>query len=328
MPLSVYKEISRYFHLVQNVHFQGWGEPLLHPKLFDMIQIAKAKNCKASLTTNGVLLTSDISQKLIKEGVDIVAIYISGASKGTHESIRRGSNLDHLLINIKSFNNLRQKMRSKTPKLVISFLMTKTNIEELPEIVNLAKEIGIDEIVATNLDYTPTQLQDDLKAFSYSAGDNSFKKFIEITIQQAKKIKLPLRIYPLEMEEVVMCEMNPLRIVFISHDGCVSPCVYLNMTKRGLIPRIFCDSYYEMQRLCFGNISDNDFMVIWESSNYKNFRQAYNNRLNVVKKIYSDIGFEMGAINKIRDAEKAAEKALSKNPMPEACRTCYKAYNI
>jgi len=69
-------------------------------------------------------------------------------------------------------------------------------------------------------------------------------------------------------------------------------------------------------------------MVIWESNNYKNFRQAYNNRLNIVKKIYSDIGLEMGAVNKIRDAEKAVEKALSKNAVPEACRTCYKAYNI
>ncbi len=328
MPLSVYEKTSKYFHLVKNVHLQGWGEPLLHTNLFDMIKIAKAKGCNVSVTTNGVLLTTDVSERLIKYGMDIVAISISGASKETHESIRMGSKFDHLLINIKAFNNLKQKMRSKTPKLVISFLMTKTNIEELPEIVNLAKEIGIDEIVATNLDYTPSQLQDDLKAFSYSAGDNNFKNFIEITIQQAKKIKLPLRIYPLEMEEVVMCEMNPLRIVFISHDGCISPCVYLNMTKRGMIPRFFCDSYYEIQRLCFGNISDNDFMVIWESNNYKNFRQAYNNRLNIVKKIYSDIGLEMGAVNKIRDAEKAVEKALSKNAVPEACRTCYKAYNI
>lgn len=328
MPLSVYEKISKYFHLVKNVHLQGWGEPLLHPNLFDMVQMAKAKGCKVSLTTNGVLLTSDISQKLIKEGVDIVAISISGASKGTHESIRKGSKFEHLLINIKSFNSLKQRMRSKTPKLVISFLMTKTNIEELPETVNLAKEIGIDEIVATNLDYTPTQLQDDLKAFSCNAEDNSFKKFIEITIQQAKKIKLPLRIYPLEMEEVVMCEMDPLRIVFISHDGCVSPCVYLNMTKIGLIPRIFCGSPTEIQRLCIGNISDNNFMVIWESNKYKNFRQAYNDRLNVVKKIYGNLGFEMGTVDKIKDAEKAAEKALSKNPMPEICRTCYKAYNI
>jgi MoaA/NifB/PqqE/SkfB family radical SAM enzyme len=328
MPLSVYEKISKYFHLVKNVHLQGWGEPLLHPNLFDMIRIAKAKSCNVSVTTNGALLTTDVSEKLIKYGMDIVAISISGASKETHESIRKGSNFDHLLINIKAFNNLKQKMKSKTPKLIISFLMIKTNIENLPEIVNLAKEIGVDEIVATNLDYTPTQQQDDQKAFPCNAEDNSFKKFIETSMQQAKKIKLPFRVYPIEMEEVVMCEMNPLRIVFISHDGCVSPCVYLNMTKRGLIPRIFCGKQYEIERQCFGNIGEYDFMEIWASNAYKNFRKAYHNRVNIIRKAYSDIGFEMGAIDKIRDAEKAAEKALLKSPMPEACGTCYKAYNI
>lgn len=45
MPPVVYEKISRYFSLVDNVHLQGWGEPLLHPEISLMIQIAKAENC-------------------------------------------------------------------------------------------------------------------------------------------------------------------------------------------------------------------------------------------------------------------------------------------
>jgi MoaA/NifB/PqqE/SkfB family radical SAM enzyme len=328
MPLSTYKRLSTYFDHVKDIHLQGWGEPLLHQNIFDMVKIAKAKNCNVSLTTNGILLTSDISESLIKEGVDIVAISIAGTSNKTHDKIRTGSSFDNLFNNIKTFNNLKRKMRSKTPKLVISFLMTKTNIEDLPEIVNLAKEMGIDEIVAINLDYTPTQLQDELKVFSFNSVDSSFKKFIEIAVKRAKKIKLPFRVYPLEMEEVVMCEMNPLQIVFFSYDGCVSPCVYLNMTKRGLIPRIFCGQQHELQRLCFGNITEKDFVEIWESNAYKNFRKVYQNRLNLISRAYSDIGFEMGHIDKIKNIEKAMEVALGKNQVPEVCKTCYKAFNI
>ncbi|MDI6890283.1 MAG: radical SAM protein [Thermodesulfovibrionales bacterium] len=328
MPLSVYERISRHFYLVDNVHLQGWGEPLLHPNIFDMIQIAKEKHCKVSLTTNGFLLDSNVSTMLIKEGVDIVAISIAGASKDTHEKIRKGSNFDHLLHNIKALNNFKHKMKSKNPKLVLSFLMTKTNIEDLPEIVNLAKEIGIDEIVATNLDYTPTQLQDDLKAFSCDADDNSFKKFIEITIQHAKKIKLPLRIYPLEMEEVVMCEMNPLKIVFISQDGSVSPCVYLNMTKQGPISRIFCGKQYEIERQCFGNIGEYDFMEIWEQEDYKNFRRLYSKRLSINRKIFDFIEDFRNRNEAMDEFEKRLETMLSENPLPSVCNTCYKAYNI
>lgn len=328
VPLSVYEKISKYFHLVKNVHLQGWGEPLLHPNLFDMVQMAKAKGCKASLTTNGALLTHNISGKLIKKGLDTLAISIAGASKKTHESIRCGSHFEQVIDNIKTLSDLKAKMGSKTPKLILSFLMTKMNIKELPEAMSLAKDLGINEFVATNLDYTPAQEQDDLKVFSCNKADSVFQSYIDTARIRANKIKLPFRFYPLEMEEAVMCEMNPLQIVFISFDGCLSPCVYLNMTKRGLISRIFCGQQQELQRLCFGDIAKKDFMEIWKSDVYKNFRKAYHNRLNLTREIYSDIQLGTGSYEKLKKAEKAVERILSENPLPEVCRTCYKAYNI
>ncbi len=328
MPLSVYKKISRYFHLVDNVHLQGWGEPLLHPKLFDMIQIAKAEDCRASLTTNGVLLTHNISGELIKKGLDTLAISIAGASKKTHESIRCGSHFEQVIDNIKTLSDLKAKMGSKTPKLVLSFLMTKTNIKELPEAVSLAKDLGINEFVATNLDYTPTQEQDDLKLFSCNKADSMFQSYIDTARIRANKIKLPFRFYPLEMEEAVMCEMNPLQIVFISFDGCLSPCVYLNMTKLGLIPRIFCRKQYEIEGQCFGNIGEYDFMEIWKREDYKNFRGLYNKRLAINRKIFDFIEDFRNRGEAVDEFEKRLETMLSENPLPSICNTCYKAYNI
>lgn len=70
MSLSTYRKISEYFDRVKNVHLQGWGEPLLNPHIFEMIQIAKSKNCTASLTTNGFNLTPEISERLMKESLD------------------------------------------------------------------------------------------------------------------------------------------------------------------------------------------------------------------------------------------------------------------
>ncbi|NWF75647.1 MAG: radical SAM protein [Nitrospirae bacterium] len=328
MPFSVYKKISRYFHLVDDIHIQGWGEPLLHPEIFEMIKIAKAENCKASLITNGVLLTPDISEKLIINGIDIIAISISGATKETHERFRCGSHFEKIVDNIRNMTHLKSKMRSKTPKLALSFLMTKKNVKELPEAVSLAKDCGINEFVATNLDYTPTQEQDDLKVFSCNKADLDFKNYIETARKRASKLKIPFRVYPLELEEVVICEMNPLQIVFISFDGCVSPCVYLNMTKKNPITRIFCGQQYQLQRLCFGNIAEKDFMEIWESDAYRDFRKTYYKRLDLINRTYIDIEFGTGALNKIEDIEKLIENRLSEQPLPEVCRTCYKAYDI
>ena len=328
MPLSTYKRLSKYFDHVKDIHLQGWGEPLLHPDLFEMIQIAKAKHCCVSLTTNGILLTTDISEGFIKRGVDTITVSISGALKETHESMRKGSYFEQIINNIKAFNKLKLKMDSSNPKLVLSFLMTKKNIAELPEAVSLAKDTGVNEIVATNLDYIPTQVQDALRVFSCDGADSNIKNSIDIAMKKAKKIKLPFRVYPLEMEEVIMCELNPLQIVFISHDGCVSPCVYLNMTKRSSVPRIFCSSYHEVQRLCFGNISENDFMEIWENDDYKNFRGIYINRLYLLRQIYSNLEYGTKTIHKIKEVERLLNNVMANHPVPHVCRACYKAYNI
>jgi MoaA/NifB/PqqE/SkfB family radical SAM enzyme len=328
MPLSLYRKISEYFDRVENIHLQGWGEPLLHQDLFDMIRMAKEKDCNVSLTTNGMLLGPEISERLIKEGVAIIAISLAGATKKTHEMIRRWSNFDQLIDNIKALHGLKQKMKSKIPKITGSFLMTEMNIEELPAIVDLAKDIGINELVATNLDYAPTQIQYDLKAFSCNGVHGNNKKFVQAALEKAKKEKVPLRVYPLEMEDVVMCEMNPLGIVFLSHDGCVSPCVYLNMTKRGLLQRVFCGSSSEIQKVCFGNVGEHDFMDIWGKSDYRDFREKYHTRLNAAGTMYRHIGVDMASMETLKETEKTIGEALMKNPVPEECKTCYKAYGI
>lgn len=325
MSLSIYEKISKHFYLAKNIHLQGWGEPLLHSRLFEMVKIARDSGCEVSLTTNGVLLNPENSERLIREGVDIVAVSIAGARDETHESIRCGSSLKKLVENIKTLSALKLRIKTEKPKLVLSFLMTKTNIKELSEAIELAKDTGANELVATNLDYTPTKIQDDLKAFSCDRVNPDFKISIEQAKKRAEGLKIPLRVYPLEMEEVLMCELNPLKIVFFSHDGCVSPCVYLNQTKRGPIQRIFCDSHYEIQRLCFGSIVERDFMEVWDSKDYKGFRMAYENRIKLLSKDYICPIFETREMERIG---KDTKELLSETPLPYVCKTCYKAYGI
>ena len=157
MPLSLFDKISRHFHLVNNIHLQGWGEPLLHHELNAMIQTAKAADCKTSLTTNGVLLTESASHDFIGMELDTMVISIAGVRSETHEAIRCGSHFEQVIDNIKTLLRLKANMKSNVPIIVLSFLMTKANLPELPQVVALAKDIGSAEIVAANVDYTPAK---------------------------------------------------------------------------------------------------------------------------------------------------------------------------
>lgn len=57
-------------NIFPKIVFGGAGEPLLHPKIFELIAEAKNEGFYVSLITNGCLLTLDCAKKLIKSGLD------------------------------------------------------------------------------------------------------------------------------------------------------------------------------------------------------------------------------------------------------------------
>lgn len=327
MSFATYERISRYFSLAEHVHLQGWGEPLLHPRIYEMIGIAKNAGCRVGFTTNGMLL-GEAAEKIIRLEVDIIGISIAGATREVHESIRVNSPLDKLTMNIRTLSRVKRETGSKKPRVVLSFLMTKTNIHELPRVVKLARELGVNELVATNLDYAATKLHDELKVFSCGEADQEYLRLIEEAEALAKKLKLGFRAYPLKTEEVIMCELNPVSYVYISHDGLVAPCVYLNQTRTGKIPRIFCGARYEVPRTCFGDINKEGLLEIWGKPEYRAFREAYAKRQEAYYEAFSDLQVDFGFPEKLKEAQGRAEEALKNTSLPRECRTCYKAYGV
>lgn len=328
MDFSTFERITKYFPLAEHVHLQGWGEPLLHKRIFEMIGIAKAAGCTVGFTTNGMLLRDEVSRKIAALGVDIIGISIAGASSKVHGGVRVNSCFSKLIENIASMGRAKREMGSNKPKIVLSFLMTKTNIHELPEAVKLAHSLEVNELVATNLDYPSTDLQDELKVFSCESVNEEYAALIKKSETLAKDLGLSFRSYPLKTEEVLMCELNPVSYVYISHDGLVSPCVYLNQTRSGTIPRIFCGGEYEVRRTTFGNVNEESLMDIWMKPEYQAFRAAYLKRQERYYDAFGDVPFDFGFSEKIKKAEQRADAALKRNPVPEECKTCYKAYGI
>lgn len=317
MPFETFEKISRNFSYMRWVYFSGWGETLLNARIFDMIKLAKDCACSVGLTTNGMLLTEQISKKLIELGVDIVCVSIAGATRKTHEEIRVGSEFTRLTQNIRALGNLKESVKTKKPKVMLLFLMTRQNINELPLAVELAEDLGADELVGTNLSYVTTTRHDEIKAFSCQTADESLMDKIEKAEQKAKELGVGFRSFPLQTEEVLVCEEDPLNNIYVSCDGYVSPCVYLNPPVRE-IPRIFLGSKEIIPRTYFGNVTDRDLFEIWEEKAYRLFREKFKKRLALREEI---LEFNISAYRKIANKMRV-------NPLPEVCETCYKAYGI
>lgn len=76
LPIDIYQRLAPDLFRASHVHLQGWGEPLLHPQLFQMAQLARNAGCQVGTTTNGTLLDPDMAQRLVDTGFNIVAFSI------------------------------------------------------------------------------------------------------------------------------------------------------------------------------------------------------------------------------------------------------------
>jgi MoaA/NifB/PqqE/SkfB family radical SAM enzyme len=308
MDLSLYKRIAEIFPLVDYVHLQGWGEPLHNPSLPEMIRIARESGCKVGLTTNGVLIDDKMAEFLL-ENLDRITFSLGGASKETHERIRVGSSYERLLSRIKMMS---KGKKGERPIIAITFQLTRENIGELSHVVRLAYELGVNEVIAPNVDYVPNKEVEKIVVFSCSKPDKNFLRKIEEAEKIAKELGITFGKRSLEMMESPMCAEDPLESAFISVEGEVSPCVYLNLpTLEEKIERIFCGREIRINKKIFGSLTEKSFEEIWSSPEYREFRDHFRRRLSAWK----------GPVDIFSLSEEMP-------PLPESCKTCYKAYLI
>jgi MoaA/NifB/PqqE/SkfB family radical SAM enzyme len=308
MAWETFERAADAFARTKWVYLQGWGEPLLHRRIFDMIERAKQAGCRVGFTTNGTRLTHGAGARLLDLELDLLAVSIAGASAATHEAIRVGSDFAKLLENLRGF--LAQR-RGTRPKVEILYLMTPQNLAELPRAAELAAALGVDELVATNLDYVITPGLDALRAYN----EGLPARALEEARAAARRCGIAFRSYPLEYREMAVCDLNPLKILFVSAEGDVSPCVYTSLTGQSSIPRVFEGRALEVPVVRFGNLNERPLAEIWDGAAYREFRARFAKRV-------------VGASHMVLGALAGGAVAEQETPPPEACRSCPKLYGV
>jgi len=316
LTLELYRDkIVPYLDLFELVYLQGWGEPMLHPQLWDMLSLAQGKDCKTGYTTNGAYLQDDQNKRLVDMGVDMISVSFAGTAATVHESLRTNSEFSKLCRNFESLANLKKQQNSAKPWLELHFLMTIANLSEFPPLVELAVSLGADEIVATNLTYSPSLMLDKMHVF----GEQPLPENIEIVNQArqvAERLNIPLRIYPLQAEpQTLVCDANPVDTVYVNHRGDVTPCVYLGLTVQGQVPRFYHGEYYPFDTYSFGNVN-NGFDSVLAGKKREAFIADFRER--------SAAGNPLAMLTLLSTQE--AEVELSLPPLP--CQHCYKMLGV
>jgi len=317
LPLDLYREkIVPDLNLFDLVYLQGWGEPMLHPHLWDMLRMAQEMGCQTGFTTNGAYLQDDQNKRLVAMGVDMISVSFAGTASSVHESLRTNSEFSKLCKNFESLANLKRQLGIEKPWLELHFLMTTANLSEFPSLVELAASLGADEIVATNLTYSPNLTLDRMHAF----GDQPRTENLEIinqAEQAARRLNIPLRVYPLQAEpQTMICDADPINAVYINHRGEVTPCVYLGLTMQDQVPRFYQGEAHPFDTLSFGNVCDGIVQAL-QSEAREGFTTAFKER---------NVDNSPLAMFSYLSNQHEEEEELSLPPVP--CRHCYKMLGV
>jgi MoaA/NifB/PqqE/SkfB family radical SAM enzyme len=238
----------------------GEGEPLLHPRLFDMISTAKASGFHVSLVTNGTLFSKDRVQSLLSCRLDKIQVSLWASSPERYEQNSPGTNPDtfeKVVSGLTFLSSLKTEQKSKRPYVILHHPLHRYNFQRIDGIVDLALKTGCDAISLSPFYSHRGRLN------SYAMTPEDENNLFQSLTQMRKRLRtLPLNhnidqtLLRYRIGDAVWKKL-PCYIDWIDSrvkvDGTVLPC---NPCQWPM-----------------GNLKENNLHEIWNSSSYRYFRR-------------------------------------------------------
>ncbi|MDP2806189.1 MAG: radical SAM/SPASM domain-containing protein [Gallionellaceae bacterium] len=135
----------------QYIRYSSEGEPLIHPKGYEMIEYAtRNSGVFVTLTTNGTIMNEKRTRRLLDAGVHMIDISIDAYTPETYAKIRVNGDLN---VTKKNVLNLLAwiKQTGASTKVVVSFIEQPQNSCEVDAFESFWKEQGVDSVVVRRL---------------------------------------------------------------------------------------------------------------------------------------------------------------------------------
>jgi heme b synthase len=230
------------------------GEPLLRNDIFDIAAYGTQKGLRMVMAPNGTLITEAVAKKLVTAGIKRISISLDGATPETHDSFRMVKG---------AFQGAVQAMQI-AQKVGLDFqintTITKTNLDQIPKIQELAVNLGavahhIFLLVPTgrgkyivDREINAVEYEQTLNWF-YDQKDNTplelkatcAPHYYRILRQRAKQEGTSVNFKSHGLDAVTRGCLGGIGFCFVSHRGEVQPCGFLTVNCGNVRERSFAD---------------------------------------------------------------------------------------
>lgn len=257
----------------------GFGEPLFHPRIVEMVTHLKEVAQSLELITNGMLLTDAMMDAFIRLPLNV--LWFSADSLHTDAN---GKPSD-LLPTIRKLHYARELLHRRLPETGLVFVATRSNLQEFPVLLQGAVSYGIARFMLTNLlPYSEDGCDQTLysRTLDHMESKPSYwaphvqlprmdwNEDTRQALYQVLRSRPNARIHNVNLGLAAgRCPFIEAGAIAISWNGAVSPCLALMHSHVSYL----YDRPHAVTRQIIGSINETSLDAIWHSSEHLAFRQ-------------------------------------------------------
>ncbi len=230
------------------------GEPLLRTDIFDIAKYGTKKGLKMVMAPNGTLITDNIAKQMADSGIQRISISLDGAIRKSHDRFRGVDGaFEGALRGIRLAKNAGIEFQINTT-------ITKTNLHEIPKIQDLAVKLGAvahhifllvptgrgkyivdQEISAIEYERTLNWFYDQKEKTPLQLKATCAPHYYRILRQRAKQEGKSVTFKIHGMDAMTRGCLGGTGFCFISHQGIVQPCGFLDVNCGDITQTSFAD---------------------------------------------------------------------------------------
>ncbi len=273
MSWETFTSLLAGFPALKKLHLQGLGEPMMHPRFFDMVQYASDRGVEVTTNSNLTLLNTARTEQMLESGLKTIFFSIDGSTPETYERIRKRARFDRVVANVERLIEMRARRGSRLPSLRIVMVILRQNLHELPELVRMAHRWSAEAMFVQHLshDFGEPTLPDEYRPMrEYIAAQSlahedpaRVERYFDEARGVADSLGLELRLprttpkrYPAGTAGRQRCDW-PWTGAYISYEGYMMPCCMVATPDR----------------INFGKVTDHTLESVWNGPEYNAFRE-------------------------------------------------------
>ena len=246
-------QIADFQHIVDEIapwcyllELYNWGEPFLHPGIFDMIRYAHQRRIVVRLSSNLNYFSEEMARKTVEAGLGSIIVAVDGATEESYQRYRRRGKLETVLRNLRYLAEAKRANNADHPLIMVRMLINRYNEAEVETLREMIMDSGADVFVTGDLFIDTTDVAQRQEWLPTDAKNSPYEYEGDDILQKA-------------MENRWRCS-DLWESMTINWDGGIAPCCWVHNHEHD-----------------FGNALQQLIRDIWNGDAYVSARRVFAN---------------------------------------------------